>query len=146
MSDTRTRFTLFSAFYPLFRVLPSFPFPLFRFHHSGSAGPFRFRVLPLPDPNASPEENAGLKFLTDQIYQTELLKEVNDRWESRGYMEYKSNLESILPQELHYQSPAYLRDVPVSDVDRKDEGLRYRVSRSKSDKKKIEHFALMDSV
>jgi hypothetical protein len=24
--------------------------------------------------------------------------------------------------------------------------LRYRVSRSKSDKKKIEHFALMDSV
>ncbi|CAB3994002.1 Hypothetical predicted protein [Paramuricea clavata] len=47
------------------------------------------------DPNASPEESAGLKFLTDQIYQTELLKEVNDRWESKGFMEYKSNLESI---------------------------------------------------
>ena len=39
------RFTLFSAFYPLFRVLPSFPrftlfsafYPLFRFRFSGSA-------------------------------------------------------------------------------------------------------------
>jgi hypothetical protein len=50
------RFTLFSAFYPLFRVLPSFPrfilfsvsaFPVppFRFRRSV---PFRFRVLPLP--------------------------------------------------------------------------------------------------
>jgi hypothetical protein len=51
------RFTLFSAFYPLFRVLPSFPrFTLFRVLpsfprftlFSGSAVPFRFRVLPLP--------------------------------------------------------------------------------------------------
>ncbi len=98
------------------------------------------------DPTASPEENASLKFLTDQVYQTDLLKAVNDRWESEGYQEYKRNLQSILPQELPYQPLRHIKDVSVSEMDTKDTSLRYRISRSKSEKKKVEHFALMETV
>ena len=98
------------------------------------------------DPKASPEENAGLKFLTDQIYQTELLKAVVDRWESKGYEDYKRNLRSILPQELPYQPVRPVEDTSVAKPDQRDIGLRSRGGRAKSDKNKIEQFALVETV
>ena len=98
------------------------------------------------DPNTSVEESTGLTFLTDQIYQTELLKEVNDRWESEGYPEYRRRLQSILPQELPYQAPSPVRKVPAFEMDVEEEGVRLRVSRSKSDKKKAENLVLIDAV
>ena len=96
------------------------------------------------DPTATAEENAGLKFLTDQIYQTELLKEANSRWESKGYEEYKNKLERILPQELPYHSAVPSRNVSASELDKQEGGLRHRASKTKSDK--VEHFALMETV
>ena len=98
------------------------------------------------DTKASPEENAGLKFLTDQIYQTDLLKAVIDRWESKGYEDYKRNLQSILPRELSYQPLSPAKGMSVSEPDQKDIGLRSRAGRSKSDKNKIEQFALVETV
>ena len=98
------------------------------------------------DPRANPEEDAGLKFLTDQIYQTELLKKVNERWESKGFEDYKGMLKNILPQELPYQRLSPVRDVSTSGEDQMDTSLRYRVSRSKSDKNKVEEFALVETV
>ena len=98
------------------------------------------------DPNTIAEENADLTFLTDQIYQTDLLKEVNDRWGSEGYPEYRRRLESMLPEELPYQPSSGLKNVPAFEMDVEEDSVRYRVSRSKSDKKKVEHLGLMETV
>lgn len=93
------------------------------------------------------EENVRLKFLTDQVFQTDLLNEIQDGWESRGCAEYKRKMESMLPQELPYQSPGRVRNISGSDLDSPGEtGLRLRAGRPKSERKqKIEHFALMET-
>ena len=105
--------------------------------------PPRYYFATIADPKATVDESAGLKFLTDQIYQTELFKETADRWKERGYIEYKKRMEKMLPQELPYQPFGHARNLSVSEWESKEEGLRLRVNKSKSGKKKVEHFSLM---
>ncbi|XP_028409967.1 uncharacterized protein LOC114532622 [Dendronephthya gigantea] len=108
--------------------------------------PPQYYYATFSDPQATQDENAGLKFLTDQIYQTDLLKDAKDRWQTNGYAEYKKNLENILPRELPYQVSDRSRNISVSELDKKASGLRQRGSKSRGEKKKIEHFALMEAV
>ena len=72
------RFTLFSAFYPLFRVLPSIPrftlysafYPLFRVLPSI---PFRFRVLPLPQRLVSCDYYSNINFKFSEISMDDII-------------------------------------------------------------------------
>ena len=95
-------------------------------------------------PNTTTEQkDAVLKFLTDQGFQTSLLKKGSDLWESKGYEEYKRTLEDILPQELLYKSETVSEIVSKSDLEKK-EGLRQRFGRRNVVSGRIETFSLMD--
>ena len=95
-------------------------------------------------PNTTTEQkDAVLKFLTDQGFQTSLLKKGSDLWESKGYEEYKRTLEDILPQELLYKSETVSEIVSKSDLEKK-EGLRQRFRRQNEVSGRIETFSLMD--
>lgn len=94
-------------------------------------------------PNATTEQkDAVLKFLTDQLFQTDLLKKGTDLWESKGYEEYKRTLEDILPQELLYKPETV--SVIDSEKLRKKKGLRQRFGRQNEASGRIEALALVN--
>lgn len=108
--------------------------------------PPRYYYASSVDPNATNEQkDKGLVFLTDQVYQTDLLKKVTDVWTSKGYNEYKRTLEKILPQELPYQSKSVSKKLSKTEL-AKEQGLRQRFGRAKRRSEKTESFGLMETV
>lgn len=107
----------------------------------------RYYYASTTDPNATAEqEDTGLVFLTDQAYQTSLMKKVSDLWESKGYEEYKRTLGNILPQELTYPLDAAPNNESQTELEEKP-SLRFRGRKSKEPSAgKVEHFALVESV
>lgn len=95
------------------------------------------------DEEASGDESLRMKFLTDQVYQSELLKKIQNRWESRGRDEYNKHIDRMLPKELSFQAPV-LSD-SRDELEPNVQGVRKRAAKSnKSGNNKIEQVSLME--